>query len=139
MTLFEYLSIFRWTICFTWQFIIHCQVSFYLSLFVTFYFSLFVTLSLFVIRREPWSSAGVLNLLVLAYPQIKIVPLCVPPNKNWTSLAYPLIKNSTHIVFFWVVFTILQTPCELLAYPLWSGCVPPGVRVPQVENRWSSF
>ncbi len=31
-----------------------------------------------------WSKAGVLNLLVLAYPQIKIVPLCVPPSPSRT-------------------------------------------------------
>jgi hypothetical protein len=62
--------------------------------------------------------SGVLNLLVLAYPQIKIVPHCVPPNNNWAPLAYPLIKKYTHIVFFKLVFIILLIPSELVAYPL---------------------
>ena len=69
--------------------------------------------------------AGVLNLLVLAYPQIKIVPLCVPPNKKFYT-------NKLHLGgFFKFVY-----PCGLLAYPLWPLYVPLGVRVPQVENRW---
>ena len=32
---------------------------------------------------------GVLNLLVLAYPQINVVPLCVPPNKNLIQIVPP--------------------------------------------------
>ena len=39
--------------------------------------------------------AGVLNLLVPAYPQIKIVHLCVPPNQTCIHFTYPQIKNST--------------------------------------------
>ena len=43
----------------------------------------------------------VLNLLVLTYPQIRIVPLCVPPNQNCIPFAYPQIINPTqnkHVV-----------------------------------------
>ncbi len=39
------------------------------------------------------STAGVLNLLVPAYPQIKIVPLRVPPNQNYMPFAYPQIRT----------------------------------------------
>ncbi len=60
---------------------------------------------------------GVLNLLVLTYPQLRIVPLCVPPNQNCNPFAYPQIKNSTQINLFLVGFKIWRTPCELLAYP----------------------
>ena len=55
------------------------------------------------------SRAGFLNLLVLAYPKIKIVPLCLPPNKKYITFVYPQIRNSAHIVFW-------RTPCDLLAY-----------------------
>ncbi len=79
--------------------------------------------------------AGVLNLLVLVYPQIKIVPLCVPPNQTCILFAYPQIKNSTQINFIWVFFLNFVYPCGLLTYPLWPLHVPLGVRVPQVENR----
>ncbi len=34
-------------------------------------------------------TAGVLNLLVRTYPQIRIVMLCVPPNENFIIFAYP--------------------------------------------------
>ncbi len=89
-------------------------------------------------------NTGVLNLLVLAYPQIKSFPLCVPPNQkfsplrtpksefnpfcvppNWSYIlfVYPQIKNSTQISLFWVGFNILRTPlsfsrtpCGLLTY-----------------------
>jgi hypothetical protein len=40
-----------------------------------------------------------------------------PPNHNCIPFAYPQIKNSTQMSFFWVVFKILRTPCELLTYP----------------------
>ena len=43
--------------------------------------------------------AGVLNLLVLVYPQIKVVPLCVPPNQTCIAFAYAQLKNSTQISF----------------------------------------
>jgi hypothetical protein len=71
---------------------------------------------------------GVLNLLVSAYPKIKIVSLCVPPNQNYMPFAYPQIKNYTQKGFFWVFFLNF-------AYPLWSSHVPLGVREPQVKNR----
>ena len=63
--------------------------------------------------------AGVLNLLVPAYPQIKIVPLCVPPNQNYMPFAYPQIKNSTQKGFFWAFFFNF-------AYPLWPSHIPLG-------------
>ncbi len=43
--------------------------------------------------KNPQSRQGVLNLLGLAYPQIKIYLLCVPPNHNITPFAYPQIKT----------------------------------------------
>ena len=66
----------------------------------------------FVSKYHVSSKAGVLNILGLAYPLNKIVPLCVPPNQNCTPFAYPQIKNSTQINLFWVVFKIWRTPCE---------------------------
>ncbi len=59
----------------------------------------------------------VLNLLVLVYPMIRIVPLCIAPNQNFTPFTYPQIKNSPKINLFWVVFEILHTPREFLTYP----------------------
>jgi hypothetical protein len=59
---------------------------------------------------------GVLNLLLPAYPQIKIVPLCGPPNQKF----YP--KGLLFSIFF------------NFAYTLCPSHVPLGVRVPQVEN-----
>ncbi len=50
----------------------------------------------FKTHNQKYLTAGVLNLLVLVNPQI---------------------KNSTQMSFFWVVFKILRTPCELLTYP----------------------
>jgi hypothetical protein len=45
------------------------------------------------------------------------------------------------MTIYWVFFSLtancLRTPCEVMAYPLWGDGVPPGVRVPQVENRWA--
>jgi hypothetical protein len=62
--------------------------------------------------------AGVLNLLLPQYPQIKIVPLSVPLDQNCMHFAYPQIKNSTQKGFFSAgFFLILHTPCELLTYP----------------------
>ncbi len=54
------------------------------------------------------SKLGVLNLLVLAYPPIKIVPLCVPPNQTCIPFAYPpppkkkkkLYPNKLHLYGF---------------------------------------
>jgi hypothetical protein len=62
-------------------------------------------------RQTDYINPMVLNLLVLQYPQIKIVPFCIPPNQNCTPLGYPQIQNSTLIVF-------LRSPFDLLAYPL---------------------
>ncbi len=45
------------------------------------------------------SFARVLRLLVLDYPQIKIVPLCVHPNQTCIPFVYHQIKNSTQISF----------------------------------------
>ena len=74
---------------------------------------------------------GVLNLLVLTYPQLRIVPLWVPPNQNCNPFAYPQIKNSTQINLFWVGFKIWRTPCELLAYP--EGYAYPRLRTADVD------
>ncbi len=72
-------------------------------------------------------SAGVLNLLVPAYPQSKIVPLCVPPNQNCMPFAYPQIKKSTQKGFFLAgFFLFLRTPCDLFTYP--QGYVYPRLR-----------
>jgi hypothetical protein len=38
------------------------------------------------------STTGVLNLLALSFPQIRIVSLCVPPNQDCTSLRTPKSK-----------------------------------------------
>ncbi len=76
---------------------------------------------------ETYSRPGVLNLLVLVYPQIKIVPLCIPPNQNCIPLAYTQIKNSTQISFISVGFLILRIPVGSSRTP----CVP------QVDNRYS--
>ena len=48
--------------------------------------------------KEPWSSAGVLNLLVFAYPQINYCPKIVPPSKNKEKkLVYVLLLVTTTI------------------------------------------
>ncbi len=44
-----------------------------------------LTLSKLKSQQSWYSKAGVLNLLVLAYPQIKIYLLFVPPNHNLTA------------------------------------------------------
>jgi hypothetical protein len=94
--------------------------------------------------------SGVLNLLVLAYPQINVVPLCVPPNKNLIQIVPPgqkIAKETEFLVYFKymkdlrmgsfeLIFKLLAFK-KLLAYPQWTLGVPPGVRVPQVENRCS--
>jgi hypothetical protein len=54
--------------------------------------------------------AGVINLLLLTYPQIKIVPLCVPPNKSCLLFMYPQIKNCAQMSFFWVIFFFFCAP-----------------------------
>ena len=86
--------------------------------------------------------SGVLNLLVLAYPQIKIYFLCVPPNHNFTSFAYPQIKNSTQLCLFQVPFLFckhkwnqLRTPCELYVYP--QGYAYPRLRTAGLVNQLS--
>ncbi len=62
--------------------------------------------------------------MVSEYPQIKIVPVCVPLNQKF----YP--KGLLFGCFFY------------FAYTLWASHVPLGVRVPQVENccfRWLTY
>ena len=76
------------------------------------------------------NNSGVLNLLVLAYIQIKIVTLCVPHNQSCISFTYPQIKNFTQISFFWEFFKFV--------YPLWAYHAPLGICLPQVENNWPS-
>ncbi len=77
--------------------------------------------------------------MVLTYPLIKIVSICVPPNQTCIPFAYPQINIlPKYALFEWFVL-ILPTPCGLLTYPLWSPHVPRGVRVPQVENRCGGY
>ncbi len=61
--------------------------------------------------------SGVLNLLVLVYPQIKNKSSSFPQIRAVSFSSTPQNKNSTQISFFWVGFNILGTPCELLTYP----------------------
>ena len=56
---------------------------------------------MFTSEIEPFRT-GVLNLLVLAYPQIKIVPLCVPPNQNCIPFAYPPNKKNAVWKFLYI-------------------------------------
>ncbi len=71
------------------------------------------------------SRAGVLNLLVLAYLQAKIEPLCVPSNHNCSPICLP--KSST---FEFLKF--LHTPSELLAYA--QGYSHPRLRTAGLEH-----
>jgi hypothetical protein len=73
--------------------------------------------------------SGVLNLFLLAYPQIKMNPLRVPPNQNWPLCVPPKLLL---FPFYWAYFDMSY----ISEYPLRTACIPPGVRVPQVENRW---
>jgi len=57
--------------------------------------------------------------------------LCVPPNQSWLPFAYPQIKNSTQMSFFWVFLFLFCIPPMSFSHPL-------GVHVPQVENPWFS-
>jgi hypothetical protein len=81
--------------------------------------------------QQSWcSTAGVLNLLVLAYPQIRIVsPLHTPKSKLYP-FAYPPNQN-------FYPNELVLSGFQNLAYPLWASHVPLGVRIPQVENRCS--
>jgi hypothetical protein len=58
----------------------------------------------------------VLNLLVLAYPQIKIVPLCVTPKSDLYPFRVPpnqkFYPNKLLLSFF-----LICIPCELIMYP----------------------
>ncbi len=77
------------------------------------------------------SISGVLNLLVLAYPQIKIVLHCVPPNQNCIPFAYPQIKNFTQISFIWVRFFKFCVPLWAPPIPpVAPSCTPRGTRTP---------
>ncbi len=72
---------------------------------------------------------GALNLLLLAYPQINMNPLWVPPNQNW-----PLCVPPKYL--FFPYYRSYFEMIYISAYPLQTAFVPPGGRVPQVENRW---
>jgi hypothetical protein len=76
-----------------------------------------------------WFKPGFSTFWVLAYPKIKIVTLWVPPKSELYCLCKHPYKNYSQISFFWVVFINF-------AYPLRTSHLHPGVRVPQVENRW---
>jgi hypothetical protein len=80
---------------------------------------------------EQLSKSGVLNHLVPPYPQIKIVPLWVPPNQ-YALRVPPKSKILPKMGIFWAFFIYF-------AYPLWPSHVPLEVRVAQVENRWSKY
>jgi hypothetical protein len=75
-------------------------------------------------------NSGVLNLLVLAYPQIMLNPLCVPLNKKMTQIVPPNEKMgnfrdkkdqnglfSNRFESCYLPTICLRTPCELEAYP----------------------
>ena len=80
---------------------------------------------------------GVLNLLVPANPQIKIVPLCVSPNQNCIPFVYPQIKkiypNKFHLGKVFKFCISLQAPG---VPPVASSRTPRGTRIPG-GNRWS--
>jgi hypothetical protein len=68
--------------------------------------------------------------------------LCTPKSKFYPS-AYPQIRVVSHLRTPNQKILPMRTPCKLLlsgftnlAYPLQTACVPLGVHVPQVENRW---
>jgi hypothetical protein len=63
--------------------------------------------------------AGVLNLLLLMYRQIKIELLLRTPKKTFEPL-------------LWAYYDMIL----ISVYPLPTLCVPLGVRVPQVVNCW---
>ncbi len=75
------------------------------------------------------SKAGVLNLLVPTYPQIKIVLLCVPPNQNCMPFAYPKSKILPKWASFEHFFKFCVPPVTFSRTPRGS--------VPQVENSCS--
>ena len=56
----------------------------------------------------------------------------LPPIQNWTLLRTPKMTFNP----FCVPFVGLFDTNLISAYPLQTSCVPLGVRVPQVENRW---
>ncbi len=77
--------------------------------------------------------AGVVNLLLLTYPQINIEPLCIPPNKN-----RPPSRTPKHplVYLLWAYFEwfkIMHTPCELLACP--QGYAYPRLRIPALRHQ----
>ncbi len=73
-------------------------------------------------RKEKESSRPVfLYLLVLSYSQIKTVRLWIP-----------------QITKFYL-YSLCLSSFYNFAYRLWTAYPPPGVRVPQVENRWPVF
>ncbi len=60
---------------------------------------------------------GILKLLVVACPQIKILPFCVPPNQTCIPVVYPPNKkfypNKLHLSEFFN----FAYPCGLFTYP----------------------
>jgi hypothetical protein len=77
-----------------------------------------------------FSTSGVHNLLVLAYPQIMLNPLRIPLNKKLTQIAPPDEKMgnfrdkkdqnglfSHRFESCYLPTICLRTPCELEAYP----------------------
>jgi hypothetical protein len=92
-----------------------------------------------------WYRAWVLNLLVLAYPQIMLNPLRVPLNKNLTQIVPPNEKManfrdkkdqnglfSRRFESFYLPTICLRTPCELEAYP--QGYAYPRLRIAGIEQ-----
>ena len=70
------------------------------------------------------SNKGILNFLVLAYHQIRIV-------KNCTPFAYHQIRNSNQTVFFFLFYNLAYS-FEFFAYP-------PQVCLPLAESRCSNL
>ncbi len=71
--------------------------------------------------------AGVLNLLVPAYPQISFIPLSTPKSELYA------LRVPPNQMFY--PKGLLLSIFLNFAYPLCPSRVPLGVRVPQVENR----
>ncbi len=74
---------------------------------------------------------GVLSLLVLAYPQIKIIPLCVPLSQSCFPFAYHKIKKIYLNELLLSSFLMLHTLCEHLL----SDFLKRASHVLQVENH----
>ncbi len=74
-----------------------------------------------------------------AYPQIKIWYKLYPLDKKIANkqqlLVYFKYMKDLRMGSIELIFKLLAFK-KLLAYPQWTLGVPPGVRVPQVENCW---